>query len=127
MEIRRGQVWWWSCPEHKREHIQAGTRPVVIVSNDVCNSVSTVVTVVPMTTRVKQPYPQEVPVVFNGGVSIVLADQLTSLPVSELTMCAGDLRDFQMEQVDKAIAVQLGFIEPTSKPYTPFTNKNEGE
>ena len=109
MNIRRGQVWWWNCPNHNREHIQKGVRPVVVVSNDACNSASSVITVVPMTTSVKKPYPQQVPLILEGSVSIALADQMTSIPVSELNSFICTLRDFQMEQVDHAISVQLGF------------------
>ena len=110
MNIHRGQVWWWNCPDHDRKHIQQGMRPVVIVSNDVCNAASEVVTVVPFTTSAKRPFPQQVPVVFEGSVSIALADQMTSIPISELQRHICDLRDFQMEYIDKAICVQLGFI-----------------
>ena len=108
MDIRRGQVWWWTCPNHEREHIQQGTRPVVVVSNDTCNQASKVITVVPFTTSVKRPFPQQVPLVLDGNLSIAIADQITSIPVGELHRYICDLRDFQMEQVDKAIAIQLG-------------------
>lgn len=125
MEIKRGQVWWWACPDHNREHIQRGTRPVVVVSNDVCNQASGVVTVVPFTTRVRKPYPQQVPVVFGDEISIALADQLTSISVNELHRYICDLRDFQMDQVDRAIAVHLGFIDVKERPFAPFTDDEE--
>lgn len=115
MNIRRGDVWWWSCPDHNRTHIQEGMRPVVVVSNDLCNSMSSVVTVVPFTTQVKKAYPQQIPVVFDNSVSIALADQITSIPVSELHRLICHLKDWQMEQVDRAIAVQLGFVNASSK------------
>ena len=86
MEIRRGSVWWWNCPEHRRAHIQEGTRPVVVVSNDACNQSSGVVTVVPFTTRIKNAYPQQVPILFSDGVSIALTDQITSIPVEEMAL-----------------------------------------
>lgn len=124
MEIRRGSVWWWNCPEHSRTHIQKGTRPVVVVSNNTCNQLSEVVTVVPFTTRVKRPYPQQVPVIFEDDVSIALTDQITSIPKSELDRFICDLQDFQMDQIDTAISIQLGFIDATDRPYAP---KNEGE
>lgn len=126
MDIRRGQVWWWNCPAHGREHIQEGVRPVVIVSNDKCNEVSSVVTVVPLTTRVKKPYPQQVPIILNGDVSIALADQLTSIPVSELHRPICDLLDFQMDQIDVAISIQLGFVNVEDRPYAMHSRKNEG-
>jgi mRNA interferase MazF len=106
--IRRGQVWWWNCPKHNREHIHEGDRPVVIISNDICNAASPVVAVVPFTTVVKKPYPQQVPLIFDKRVSIAIVDQLTSIPKSELDRLICTLADFQMEQVDKAIACHLG-------------------
>jgi len=117
MEIRRGSVWWWNCPEHRRAHIQEGTRPVVVVSNDACNQSSGVVTVVPFTTRIKKAYPQQVPVIFGDGVSIALADQITSVPVDELHRYICDLHTFQMDMIDTAIAVQLGFVDIQDRPY----------
>ncbi len=118
MEIRRGSVWWWNCPEHRRAHIQEGTRPVVVVSNDACNQSSGVVTVVPFTTRIKKAYPQQVPVIFGDGVSIALADQITSVPVDELHRYICDLHTFQMDMIDTAIAVQLGFVDIQDRPYS---------
>lgn len=117
MEIRRGSVWWWNCPDHNRTHIQKGTRPVVVVSNNICNELSEVVTVVPFTTRVKRPYPQQVPVIFEEDVSIALADQITAIPISELHRYICDLQDFQMDQIERAMAIQLGFIDVADRPY----------
>lgn len=125
-EIRRGQVWWWVAPDKGRTHIQRGVRPVVVVSNDVCNKSSDVITVVPFTTKVKRPYPQQVPVVFEENVSIALADQITSIPVSELSTYICDLRSFQMDQIDNAIAIQLGFVSVEDAPYTPLSGANKG-
>lgn len=123
MEIRRGQVWWWNCPSHNRTHIQEGTRPVVIVSNDECNQSSDVITVVPLSTKIKRPYPQQVPIVFQDNVSIVLADQITSIPIEELHRYVCDLKTFQMDQIDTAIAIQLGFVNVEDRPYALFPNE----
>lgn len=127
MEIRRGSVWWWNCPEHRRAHIQEGTRPVVVVSNDACNQSSGVVTVVPFTTRIKRAYPQQVPVIFGDGVSIALADQITSVPVDELYRYICDLHTFQMDMIDTAIAVQLGFVDIQDRPYSCSQTRCEEE
>lgn len=127
MEIRRGSVWWWNCPEHRRAHIQEGTRPVVVVSNDACNQSSSVVTVVPFTTRIKKAYPQQVPVIFGDGVSIALADQITSVPVDELHRYICDLHTFQMDMIDTAIAVQLGFVDIQDRPYSCSQTRCEEE
>lgn len=127
MEIRRGSVWWWECPEHHRAHIQEGTRPVVVVSNDACNASSGVITVVPFTTRIKKPYPQQVPVLFDDSVSIALTDQITSIPVEELHRYICDLSTYQMDMIDTALAVQLGFVDVADRPYASFLRRSWGE
>lgn len=127
MDIRRGQVWWWNCPAHNRKHIQEGKRPIVVVSNDACNKASPVVTVVPLTTSVKYPYPQQVPLIVNRNISIAIADQITSIPVDELENFVCTLFDFQMDQIDRAIAVQLGFMNPNERTFAPGSKKNQGE
>lgn len=118
MEIRRGSVYWWNCPEHNRKHIQEGVRPVVVVSNDNCNGFSGVVTVVPFTTRVKRPFPQQVALVLPDGLSVALCDQVTSVPVDELQRYVCDLHSYQMDQLDVALAIQLGFVSADDRPYS---------
>lgn len=109
--IKRGDVFWWECPAHHREHIQEGRRPCVIVSNNVCNRSSGVVTILPFTSKVKKSYPQQVPTIFNKTVSIALADQITSVPKSELMEKICHLAPWQMDQIDHAIKVQLGMAD----------------
>jgi mRNA interferase MazF len=120
MSMSRGSIYWWNCPEHSRKHIQEGVRPVVIVSNDACNEMSGVVTVVPFSSRAKRPYPQQIPVVFDEGVSIALCDQITSVPKEELSRYVCSLHDYQMDQIDTAIAVQLGLVSVDDRPYSMF-------
>lgn len=125
MDIRRGSVWWWKCGGEDRDHIQQGIRPVVVVSNDICNQASSVITVVPLTTKVKKPFPQQVPIIMNEQVSIALADQITSIPISELTFHICNLHQFQIDQIDRAIAIQLGFIDVHDRPYAVFPKASE--
>lgn len=109
MEIKRGDIFWWAGVPEGRGHIQHGSRPVVVVSNDKCNEASGVITVIPCTTHATTAYPQQVPVIFAGKISVVLADQITSVPRDELNPYPiAHLLPFQMEQVDRAIRVQLG-------------------
>ena len=120
MEIRRGSVYWWNCPDHNRRHIQEGIRPVVVVSNADCNHFSGVVTVVPFSTKVKRPFPQQVPVVLPDGLSLALCDQVTSIPVEELGRYICDLASYQIDQIDVALAIQLGFVSTDDRPYSMF-------
>ena len=53
--MRRFEIWMANLPKHDEEsHVQRGRRPVVIVSNDIINDTSTVVTVVPITSKMKK-------------------------------------------------------------------------
>lgn len=106
--ISRGDIYWWNCPVHNRPHLLNKTRPVLVVSNNTCNLNSGVITVAPLTTSAKKAYSTQVPVVINGGVSIILLDKVTSIPVEELGSKITYLKDWQMEQADKALRVQLG-------------------
>lgn len=109
--ISRGDVYWWNCPVHNRPHLLNKTRPVLVVSNNTCNLNSGVITVAPLTTSAKKAYPTQVPVVINGGVSIILLDKVTSIPVEELGSKITHLKDWQIEQADRALRVQLGLDE----------------
>lgn len=109
--ISRGDIYWWNCPVHNRPHLLNKTRPVLVVSNNACNLSSGVITVAPLTTSAKKAYPTQVPVVINGGVSIILLDKVTSIPVEELGSKITYLKDWQMEQADRALRVQLGLEE----------------
>lgn len=109
--ISRGDVYWWNCPVHNRPHLLNKTRPVLVVSNNTCNLNSGVITVAPLTTSAKKAYPTQVPVVINGGFSVILLDKVTSIPVEELGSKMTHLKDWQMEQADRALRVQLGLEE----------------
>ena len=118
--VRRGSVYWWRCPNHDREHIQSGSRPVVVVSNNMSNAASDIIQVVPFTTKVKTPFPTRVPMVFDSRMSIALTEQVTTIPVSELGDYISTLHDFQMQLIDNALAMQLG-IKPISSSSARFS------
>ncbi len=51
----RGDIWFASLGLHPATSVQGGTRPVVIVSNDIGNLHAATVNVVPMTRHLKEP------------------------------------------------------------------------
>ena len=93
----------------------SGIRPVLIVSNDVANLHSPVITVVPLTTRMKKRYlPTHVELrpADSGGLSrtsVILAEQVRSIDKCCLLDYAGHVREEQiMDRVGQALLVQLG-------------------
>lgn len=118
--LTRGQVWWLSydkIKEPKDGHIQGGRRPVIIVSNDVCNSHSSVVHVCPCTSSIKKSYPVQVPFIMNGVANIALCDQIRPLNTTDLDTYICTLEPWVMDRIDQAIKWQLG-LEPLPTSYS---------
>lgn len=91
----------------------SGTRPVLIVSNDIVNKHSQVITVVPMTTKLKKQYmPTHIilsPI--DSGLmrsNMILAEQVRSLDKASLRSYAGHISNPSiMDTVSTALAEQL--------------------
>ena len=52
MTIRRGDILWADLGMFPTTSVQGGVRPVIVVSNNKANTYSSVITVVPMTSRI---------------------------------------------------------------------------
>ncbi len=102
----RGEVWLCEL-EHGRGHEQAGTRPVVVISDDVFGSgPSGMAVVVPLTRTVRGNW-LHVPVAKgDGGVraaSVVRTDQIRSLSRERLLRRWGVLAPTTMAAVDQRL------------------------
>lgn len=91
--------------------IQSGLRPVLIVSNDMANQYSTVITILPITSKIEKKYlPTHVRLKGCGMVrqSIILAEQITSINKSRLIRYMGSIKKTEYEgKVKQAIGIQL--------------------
>lgn len=90
--------------------LQAGVRPVLIVSNDKANQYSGVVTILPITSKRKRALPTHVLLKGCGVVrqSIILAEQITSINKSQLIRYMGSIKKTEYEErVKQAIEIQL--------------------
>lgn len=115
--IKRGDVLLvdLGAPEHGSE--QAGTRPVVVVSNNRVNSHYHVYTVVPLTTRMYRPELATnvlVPANKEEGVTrdaVALCAQIRSIDEERILRKKGRLNKDTLERVTKGVLIQIG-IEP---------------
>lgn len=107
---QRMEVWYANLPLRKGSCVQGGNRPVVIVSNDICNEVNSVITVAPMTRQMKKLNLPTHAIVDgpDGGQSVVLAEQIMTIDKSCLDNRLGRIKDNDFEKVEKAILEQLG-------------------
>lgn len=114
----RGDVWFADLGGHPDSSVQGGVRPVIVLSNNVGNAHVDTVNVVPMTRHLKRP---ELPchTELNPDfvtdkrqfldVSMVLAEQLTTISKYALRSYAGHISDAViLEKIGKAVMAQLG-------------------
>lgn len=76
LRVCRGQVWWVTTEIVNQGSKQNKNRPWLIVSNDVCNEKSPVLTAVPLTTADKGDYPFHVAVNNFGTTNLILVSRL---------------------------------------------------
>lgn len=104
--MRRGEVWWADFPA------PAGRRPVVLLSRNEAYSVRELVTVAPVTTRVRR-IPTEVPLGASEGLPkacVVNLDTITTIPRRTLTRLIGPLPSGKLLAVERALMFALGLV-----------------
>lgn len=102
--MRRGEVWWANLPK------PVGRRPVVLVSRDEAYGVRALVTVVPVTTTVRD-IPAEVPLGREEGLPrrcVANADTIATIPKNSLADYVGILGPAKTADLDAAIRFSLG-------------------
>jgi mRNA interferase MazF len=105
--VKRCEIWWVSFDPSIGGEIKK-KRPAVIVSNDASNHHLNRVQVVPLTSKTDKLYPSEAKVMFMGGESKAMADQLATVSKERLFERAGTLSPEDLRQVEEAIRIQLG-------------------
>ena len=112
MDIRRGEIYWvdWSPG---RGHEQLGTRPALIIQNDVGNQTSLTTIVAACTTaQIDEPYPFIVQLTpQESGLKkncIVNLAHIMTIDKQCLKDKCGQLNKSKMTQIDKAIEASLG-------------------
>lgn len=102
--MKRGEVWWAELPA------PAGRRPFVLLSRDEAYAVRELVTVAPVTTRIRN-IPVEVPLGSKEGLPkrcVVNLDTITTIPKSTLIEHISVLPASKVAAIDEAIRFALG-------------------
>lgn len=104
--MRRGEVWWAELPS------PAGRRPVVLLSRDEAYVVRALVSVAPVTTRVRS-IPSEVALGRAEGLRrrcVANLDSVTTIPKRLLTRRITTLPSLKLAAVDRALRFALGLL-----------------
>lgn len=117
--IKRFGIWLAELPDLGADsHIQQGTRPVIVVSNDMANTYSPTVTVLPLTTRKKKQMPTHT-VIFGYGLrgkNVVLGEQILSIDRDRLKHPIGHIDNKRVqERICRIISIQLSDLSEENK------------
>lgn len=108
---RRGDIYIARLDKDAEGSLQSGNRPVLVVSNDMANEHSPVITVIPITSQMgKKKLPTHVHIKDCGlpKPSIILGEQILSINQSRLCHKMGSIKKTVYEKrVERAMAIQL--------------------
>ena len=108
---RRGDIFWAELEGDAGSSMQAGARPVLVVSNNKANQYSSVITVIPITSKMgKTKLPTHVLIKECGlsKPSIALAEQITSINKDRLDRKIGSIQQTAyVGLIKRAIGIQL--------------------
>lgn len=113
-QVKRGQIYYADLSPVVGSE-QGGTRPVLIIQNDVGNKFSPTVIACAVTsqlTKAKLPTHIEIRKGQFGLAkdSVVLLEQIRTLDKRRLKECVGALDSATMTRVDRALLISLGFV-----------------
>ena len=112
LDLKRGMIVFADLGGNKGS-IQSGKRPVLICSNDMNNKYSSVLTVIPLTSKMsKRPLPTHVELNSENTPclkckSIALCEQIITLPKDSINYVIGNVSEEIMSKINYAIMVQL--------------------
>ena len=118
MKIRRGDILYVDMGGQYQGSMQGGMRPVVVVSNNMANRHSTIITVVPLSTKInkKRNLPTHVFVSAyrSDGLNqhiIALCEQVTALDYGRIIENMGKVDENTLARITEAVQVQVGVFD----------------
>lgn len=113
-EVRRGAVYLADLGEYEGS-VQGGTRPVVVLQNDVGNKFSPTTLVCPLTSKTKKELPTHVTLPTSVGLqkeSVALCEQIRVIDKSKLKKLVCRVSDDRLiTQMNKGLMISLGLTE----------------
>lgn len=111
MVFKRGDIVRMNTPR-MGGNLQDGIRPAIVISNNIGNEYSNIITVVPMTAILKKlGQPTHVFIKGNGvGLrydSVAMCEQITTISKFDVDFKLGRLEDDLLKKLDNAIKVAL--------------------
>lgn len=110
-KIKKGQIWYADLsPVIGSE--QGGTRPVLIIQNDIGNAHSPTTIIAVITSKAtKAKIPTHIWLSVADGLkvnSMVELEQLRTIDKSRLIKCIGQVQEGEQKLIDEAVKISLG-------------------
>jgi len=124
--IRR-EIWMVNLPM-TGSSAQAGKRPCIIVSNDMANAHSSVIHIIPLTTKSKTQLRTHVTIGTDSGLlmeSIAMAEQSMLVGKNCFLRCVGEVDEKTMNKVETALMIQFGFYDKVKNIITSAKRERE--
>ena len=112
-EVKRGEVYWIKEAEAAVGCEMFGTRPGIIVSNDIGNFHSPNVEVVYLTTANKKTLPTHVPL---NDIGTALCESVYTVSKERLGERLKTLTESEMSVINDKLLISLGIDKPQEKP-----------
>ena len=119
--VTRGSVWFIRFGHQADSSVQGGCRPALVISNDAGNRNSTIINVIPFTTKMKRTYIPSHVVVDSDCVesvdaeyafttSMAMVEQVTTVGTQHFVHYIGEMTDMKkLSEIEDALLLQLGF------------------
>ena len=108
-EIKQFDI--WVCDFYACDGLSDyGTRPCVVVSNDLNNKFSKMVNVVPLTTQSKNPQPTHCIVSSSKISSFALCENVTMVLSTRLQQKVGELNEFEKQNIIYCLKQQFNIL-----------------
>ena len=105
---KRGEVWNAYIGEGHKGSIQNGTRPVVIISNNIGNKYSPCILVAVITSsQIKSKMPTHMNIQLRKP-SVILTEQIFTINKTDLIKFERKLDENEIKQLDKCLNIAIG-------------------
>lgn len=123
--FERGDLFWGE-KDLISESEQGGFRPYIVISNNMNNKFSSMLTVIPLTTQSKSPIPAHCSVMINGVKCTVLCEQISCIYKRDLRSFIRTLTVEEIERVEKPLKLQLG-LSHNEETNNRYESRNQEE
>lgn len=107
MQIYRGDIFYIENNFHSDGAIISGSRPEIIVSNNLCNKHSDFVEIVYLTSKEKKPLPTHVTIICKTP-STALCEQIFTVSKKRIGDFVRSCNEKEMKAIDTALKMSLG-------------------